>query len=318
MRILILIPHSRVAWSGNRNTAERWAAIFSDLGHDVSVESRYTGEQADLLIALHGEKTQEGLMAFHAAHPGVPCIVVLTGTDLYPSLSATSLRSLEVADEIVVLQEMALTSIPAIYSNKVSVVVQSVVLPEMAPANDVESGFFDVCVVGHLREVKAPLLTARAVRSLPEESKIRVRHGGEIIETQYRGWVAKEAAINPRYHWLGALDHSAAAALIAQSDLLVLTSVSEGGPAVLGEAIVAGTPVISTMNEGAVGILGENYPGLFPVGDQAALTALLRRCEVDEPFYRRLKEEGVALADQFLPGREKAALAAIVEKVMVK
>ncbi len=315
MRILILTPHSRVARSGNRNTADRWALLLDDLGHDAQVVARYEGQEADLLIALHGEKTQEGLMAFHASHPEVPCIVALTGTDLYPVLTEDSVKSLEIASGVIVLQKKALESIPEKFADKISVVIQSVVKGEVASNSVVDTDHFEVCVVGHLREVKAPLLTARAVRALPEESKIRVRHGGGIIETQYRGWVATEEGLNPRYQWLGELDSLAAAALIAESDLLVLSSVSEGGPAVLGEAIVAGVPVLSTRTDGAVGILGEDYPGLFPVGDQAALTALLLRCEEDRKFYETLRQYGEALVDQFLPEREKASLALVLEKV---
>ena len=83
----------------------------------------------------------------------------------------------------------------------------------------------------------------------------------------------------------------------------------------MGEAIVAGIPVLSTRTDGAVGILGEDYPGLFPVGDQAALTALLLRCEEDRKFYDTLRKCGDALVDQFLPEREKASLALVLEKV---
>ncbi len=316
MRILILTPHSRVARSGNRNTAERWASLLRDLGHEPHVLVRYEGQEADLLIALHGEKTQEGLMAFHAAYPAVPCIVALTGTDLYPELTEGSLKSLALADGIIVLQKKALESIPERFKDKVSVVVQSVNKRESTADGGADPDHFDVCVVGHLREVKAPLLTARAARGLPKESRIRVLHGGGIIETQYRGWVETEKAVNPRYQWLGELDASAAFDLIDKSNLLVLTSVSEGGPAVVGEAIVAGTPVLSTRTDGAVGILGDDYPGLFPVGDQAALTRLLQRCEEDEAFYQNLKKCGEALADQFLPEREREAFALVIEKAM--
>lgn len=316
MRILIVIPKSMLVTSGNRSTADRWARLLSELGHDASVAARYTDQEADLLIALHGEKTQEGLMAFHAANPKLPCLVALTGTDLYPALSPISLKSLELADGIIVLQAKALESIPSELSDKVSVVVQSAVLPEPQPVDESDSGYFEVCVVGHLREVKAPLLTARAARSLRKESKIRIRHAGGIMETQYSAWVAAEEAANPRYQWLGELDRFATDSLIGGSDLLVLTSVTEGGPAVLGEAIVAGTPVLSTRTDGAVGLLGADFPGLFPVGDQAALTTLLQRCEEDEEFYKKLKQSAAALVDQFSPEREKASLASAIEKAI--
>ena len=42
----------------------------------------------------------------------------------------------------------------------------------------------------------------------------------------------------------------------------------------LCEAIACGVPTISTRIAGSVGLLGEDYPGYFPVGDTEALAAV--------------------------------------------
>ena len=72
----------------------------------------------------------------------------------------------------------------------------------------------------------------------------------------------------------------------------------------IGEAVVAGVPVISTRIDGVVGLVGDDYPGLFPVGDAAALAELLWRAESDASFMDELQQRCRSLAAQFAPERE--------------
>ncbi|MEC7223797.1 MAG: glycosyltransferase, partial [Verrucomicrobiota bacterium] len=76
--------------------------------------------------------------------------------------------------------------------------------------------------------------------------------------------------------------------ILSQSDLLLITSQHEGAGRVVGEAVQLGVPIISTNNDGVMGVLGEEYEGYYPVGDVEALTALLIKAEKDKPFLERL------------------------------
>lgn len=58
----------------------------------------------------------------------------------------------------------------------------------------------------------------------------------------------------------------------------------EGGANALGEAIVAGLPVLASRIPGSIGILGDDYPGYFRVGDTRELAHLQLRCETEPPF----------------------------------
>jgi hypothetical protein len=84
-----------------------------------------------------------------------------------------------------------------------------------------------------------------------------------------------------------------------------LTSRLEGGANVLSEAIVASVPVLASHIPGSVGILGETYPGFFPVGNTLELTRLLRRAETDPLFLAGLNVECQKLDHLFDPAREK-------------
>ena len=77
--------------------------------------------------------------------------------------------------------------------------------------------------------------------------------------------------------------------ILAGSQLLVITSRLEGGSNALSEAVASGVPVLSTRIDGSVGLLGPMHPGLFPVGDAAALAGLLPRAEEDAAFLAALR-----------------------------
>ena len=168
-------------------------------------------------------------------------------------------------------------------------------------------GTFDVCVLSHLRRVKDPLLAAAAVRRLPPESAVQVTHVGAAFEPELGRSAKKETMTNPRYRWVGELDRDAALDVLAASRILVLTSRMEGGANVVSEAIAAGVPVVSTRIDGSVGILGEDYPGYFPVSDAQALADLLRRAETDSRFYADLRQHVERLVSLVDPARERAA-----------
>src|SRR5262249_53774962 len=88
--------------------------------------------------------------------------------------------------------------------------------------------------------------------------------------------------------------------------LIAVTSVSEGGPSVIAEAIVAGTPVIATRVSGCVGMLGDDYPGLFAPGDTQALAELLGRTERVASLYNSLRAACDRRRPIFQPQTERA------------
>jgi glycosyltransferase involved in cell wall biosynthesis len=121
-----------------------------------------------------------------------------------------------------------------------------------------------------------------------------------------------EAAENPRYRWLGERSRDETLSILRGSRLMALTSRLEGGANVLSEAIVAQVPVVSSRIDGSVGILGATYPGFFPSGDTAALSALMHRAETDLAFVGDLARRCAALEPLFSRDREKAAWAALL------
>jgi putative glycosyltransferase (TIGR04348 family) len=235
----------------------------------------------------------------------LPLVVALTGTDLYNDIrtSAEAQQSLEWATRLVVLQPKGIEELAPPLQPKVRVIYQSARRPGR-PQSKAKTTF-DVCVLGHLRPVKDPFRAATAARFLPRESRLRVVHVGKALSDSMAERARAEAAENPRYHWLGELPRWRALQVLSRSHVLVLSSVMEGGANVISEALVASVPILASHIAGSIGLLGEDYPGYFPVADTLALTQLLCRVETDKAFYDELTARGMQRAALFHPDRER-------------
>jgi L-histidine N-alpha-methyltransferase len=313
-RILIVTPAAPGSTKGNRITAERWASLLD--GHQVEIAVDYDGQPCDLLIALHARRSATAIERYRADHPVGPLILALTGTDLYRDIHTDpdAQRSLELADLFIGLHPRVQDDLPEAVRAKARWVVQSAVPPETAAAPPEDS--LQVCVLGHLRPVKDPLRTAAAARLLPEDSRLHVVHLGAALDDETAAAARTESESNPRYEWRGEVPHDQALELLAASHVHVLSSEMEGGANAVCEALACGVPTLSSRISGSVGLLGETYPGFFPVGDTEALAALLRRFETDEAFRETLRSACAALAHTVDPRQEQAALLAAVNEAL--
>ena len=316
MRIGIVTPAAPESRSGNQVTAVRWARILRRLGHRVLISRTYSGEEFDLLIALHARRSFDSIDRFGSAHPDRVLIVALTGTDLYRDLkqSLKAQRSLDIATRIIALQPRALDELRPAWRRKTRVIHQSVSPFDRRRARATEKNF-DVCVVGHLRREKDPLRTAMAARHLPESSQVQVIHLGSALAVTEATRARLEMVTNRRYKWLGEVSPSKVAAVMSKSRLFVISSRMEGGANALGEAIVAGLPVLASRIPGSIGILGNDYPGYFEVGDTRGLARLILRCETEPRFLADLTSLCNNLVALFDPSREQSAWLGLLDEL---
>ena len=84
----------------------------------------------------------------------------------------------------------------------------------------------------------------------------------------------------------------------------------------VSEAIVAGVPVLSTDIPGSRGLLGDDYPGYYRVGDAEGLASLLLRAESDSGYLEELEEHCVRLRPRFAPEGERAAWRELLDSVL--
>jgi putative glycosyltransferase (TIGR04348 family) len=307
MRIFMACPAPPRSRKGNRVTAVRWARILRNLGHRLTIAQEFDGGACDLCIALHARRSHPAIVQFRHQNPASPLVVALTGTDLYRDIrtSRRAQQSLEQADRLIVLQPKGQAELPARLRDKVRVIYQSAEPTPVRPAPD--GRLMEICLLGHLRQEKDPFRTALALRLLPADLGIRVVHAGQAMSPDMAARARKLAAQDRRYRWLGEVPRWQARRLLARSRLLVLSSRMEGGANVLSEALVDGVPVLASRIPGSEGILGDGYPGFFPVGDTRALAQLLLRAASEPAFYARLKKWCTNLAPLFAPAREQEA-----------
>jgi putative glycosyltransferase (TIGR04348 family) len=306
MKISLITPAGKGSRSGNRTTAARWAGILRSLGHSVRVATEYADEPADLMVALHAWRSANSIERFHRIHPQHPLVVALTGTDIYGFIHterATTLRSLDLAHALVGLHALAGDAVPPRYHGKLEIIYQSAAPLRHPRLRRRDS--FDILVIGHLREEKDPLRAAEAVRLLPAKSRIRILHFGRAHEQSWAERAEAEMARNPRYVWHGEVPHWQVRRAFARACLMVLSSRLEGGANVISEAVMAGLPVIASEIAGSVGLLGEAYPGYYPVGDTAALAGLMLRAEEESGYLTDLRRRCAGRRPLFRPVRER-------------
>lgn len=326
MNIVLITPAPPGSRAGNRATAERWAGLLGQEGHRVSVvtelpgaSSDHHGEGCDLLIALHAWRSHEAIGHFRQVHPAKPVIVALTGTDIYDHQNRfpeQTLQSMDLADCLIGLHHRVARDIPGRYADKLAIVLQSAEQPVEQIAKNPDH--FQVCVIGHLRDEKDSLRAALAARLLPESSRVRVINAGKPHTAEWKSRTREEQAVNPRFEWLGEIEKPAIQALMQRSQMMVISSIMEGGANVVSEACRIGLPVLASAISGNIGLLGEDYPGYFRTADEQDLARMLTKAENSPEFVAELTARVSQLALNFTPEAEQASLARAIEMALAQ
>ncbi len=325
MKVLIVTHAVPGSTYGNRITARRWADLIRKCGHTAHVAETSQTDMLltdyDCLLALHARRSA-GIIGQWREHCGNrPLAVCLTGTDLHLDLAdpdspgaQVARRSLQLADRIVLLEPVGSRHLSPEWQQKSVVIFQSAQPVPQKPT--LASEHFVVTVPGHLRDVKDPFRTEAASRLLPQRSRILVRQLGSARQPEMADQARQREAENVRYQWLGELPHAAAMQCLAGSHLMVLASRAEGAPSSISEAVVNDVPVLATRIDASRGMLGEDYPGFFEVGQTQELANLLWRAESDENYYASLLQAVRRVAGRFQPARERQALGDLVTSLM--
>ncbi len=315
MKIVIATPAAASFRTGNRHTAQRYAAFLRSAGHRVRVATEWDGTQCDLLIALHAGKSHSSIARYRSARADGALVVVLTGTDLYRDIqaSADAQASLGMATLLVVLQDRGPAELPARLRGKVRVIYQSAdTRGSPAPPR----GKFRLAVLGHLREEKDPFRTAYAVQELRGIPDLEVIHLGDALSPAMAHEARRLMRTDSRYRWLGGVPHGRALDWLRRSHALVVSSRMEGGANVICEAARIGVPVLASRISGNIGMLTRQYPGFYTLGNTRALARLVARAHRDHDFYRGLQRAMATRSPLFTPAAERRGLLSVVREAV--
>lgn len=302
--IAIVTPAPSGSRKGNRASALRIAAMLRSLGCHVRVLEQWDGTDCDALIAVHALKAGESVLRFHARFPGRPVCIVLAGTDIYPAWEGRpqANAALEACRLLVALQSEAAQQLPERFRSRVRTIIQSATPAQAARPHDA----VQVVTLAHLRPVKDPLRGLEALALLPATTPIRHVLAGAALDPDLADAARAGARREPRFRWVGELDRAEARTLLASSHACLIASLGEGGANVLSEAIACGVPVLASDVPGNTGILGRDWPALFPPGDTRGLARLLQRLATEHSFRAELEQRTLALAPLVDPHRERA------------
>jgi putative glycosyltransferase (TIGR04348 family) len=312
--IVIVTPALADANNGNWQTAQRWQGFLSR-DYRVRLCDAWTGGAGSLLIALHARRSAASVAAWRASHPDRPILLCLTGTDLYRDIvrDDAARASIRAADALIVLNELGVQRLSPDDRGKATVMLQSSPLRKRLGHT---SRHLRAIMVGHLRPEKSPATYFNAVRRLVDRADILLDHIGRAIDP---GLGAQAQALMrqcPQYRWLGNQPHEAVRRRIQSAHVLVHPSRMEGGSQVVIEAVRSGTPVLASGIDGNIGLLGEDYCGYFPVGNDLALASLLESARDLPGMLEGLRAQCDARSHLFAPARERDALLGTVASLL--
>jgi glycosyltransferase involved in cell wall biosynthesis len=323
-RVALITPFASPAVGGNAVTASRIARGLRERGVDVRVWDTAASSEAAIGTEMNGYRPAL-VHAFHAGRvgplalrlagaAGIPLIVTLTGTDANhdlfdPERSPVVRRVLEGAVRLTVFHdsigERVVEAVPALRRRLVTV-PQSVRLDtapfDLAAQWALPRDRLLFLFPAGLRAVKRPQFALGALDPVHQRHPaVRLLYAGPVLDAGEGEGLRSRLAGRPWARHIGAVPHAAMGALLAQADVVLNCSLSEGGMAnsVL-EALAMGRPVIASDIEGNRSVIEHGVTGLL-FRDEAELEAGAEALVRDEALRARLGEAGRLLVERHFP-----------------
>ena len=329
LRVAFLTPFASPSSGGNAVTVGRIASGLRERDVDCAVWDLSATSESD--VAREVEAFRPSLVhALHAFHAGplalccarrldVPLVATLTGTDANhdlfdPRRAPVVRRVLEGAARLVAFDASIAARVVAELPDlreRFAIVAQAVSLAQGEP--------FDVaarwpqstsCVLflfaGGIRGVKRPRLPLSPFDALvARRPQVCLLYVGPILDPDEGEALRHALARRPWARHLGAVPHSQMGSLLAQSDVVLNCSISEGGmPNAVLEALALGRAVLASDIEGNRALVEDGVTGLL-FRDEAELLAQAERLTVDPELRARLGASGRALVERaYTPERE--------------
>jgi glycosyltransferase involved in cell wall biosynthesis len=329
-RAALLTPFALPAVRGNAVTAARIAAGLAARGVDLRVWDR--SATPDAAIEAQVEAFAPSIVhAFHAWRVGplalrlarrleVPLVVTLTGTDANHDLfdaerAAEVRRVLEGAACIVAFHESIVARVLAALPDlraRLRAVPQAAELPVEEAFHltkvwpDLPSRRVLFAFPAGVRRVKRPRMALGPFDGLVRRHpSVRLLYAGPLLEDDEAAALLAALATRPWARYVGAVPHPAMASLLAQADIVLNCSLSEGGMAnSLLEAFACGRAVLAADIEGNRSLVDHEVTGLL-FRDETELASQAERLVLDVALRSRLAVAGRArAAERWPPERE--------------
>jgi len=287
MILAIVTPHYFPSVRGNSITVQRIESSLRDQGLSVQVFS-LDRQDGDAILAglrrlspdlVHGfHATATGPLVVQAAGDlGIPAVVTLTGTDVnqdlfHPTFRATVLAALEAARAIVVFHEAIrdklLHESPTLRP-RVHVISQAVRCDEtrydLRGKLSLDRRHFVAFHPAGIRRVKnIPVVIPPLAALHQRHPHLRYVLAGPVIEEDEGKRVETMLRDLPWAFYLSAVSHEEICAILSQIEVVISSSVSEGGMSnAILEAMSKGVPVLASDIEGNRTVIVDGHDGFL-------------------------------------------------------
>jgi glycosyltransferase involved in cell wall biosynthesis len=341
MRIVLVTPVAYPAARGNAVTVGRLEAGFRRRGVAADVldlSGTPAAEISDRLGALAPDVVHafNAFLAAPAVRPfvrarGVPLVVSLTGTDVNhdlfdPERRAVTLAAVREANAVVVFHDAIRGKVAREAPEagpRVHVIAQGVALSEespppadLLPRRPGETVFL---LPAGIRRVKNVLFPLAPLGALAARYPLRFVVAGPVIEASEAGRLERAVAGVDWATYLGEVPHRRVAALLDQADVVVNSSLSEGGMAnAVLEAMSRGKPVLASDIEGNRSVIQHEVDGLL-YGSSEDFERQAERLIRDPALRQRLGAEArAAIERRHSPDREIDAHLALYRRLLAE
>jgi glycosyltransferase involved in cell wall biosynthesis len=329
MRVALLTPFAFPTVRGNAVTVQRIARGLRERDVDVALWS--LSAEPEATVAAEVEAARPVLIhAFHALRTGplalrlarrleVPLVVTLTGTDANhqlfdPEHAPQVRRVLEGAAVVTAFDGSIVDRVAGILPDvgaRLVVVPQAVRFDVTAPFDlaahwPLPADRVLFVMPAGIRPVKGPRAPLTAFdRVVADDPRVRLLYVGPVLHREEGEALAAALTRRPWARHIGAVAHAAMPSLLAQADVVLNCSISEGGMAnsVL-EAMALGRAVLVSDIPGNRALVEHGQTGLR-FRDEAELVDAARALARDDALRARLGEAARARVERdFPPSRE--------------
>ena len=315
-RIALVSPYTLPFSCGNSILAERLRGGLVKKGYRVALFNARENTPAeaallapDILHTLNADRTYQWAREFRAAYKKIPWVITLTGTDYntWRAINeppAHSRESVEQANALVVFHRYAAETVQSCLTaagTKIHIIAQGVT-PGPARADrravrsryGIDSAAVVFLMVAGIRPVKRMGTAIDAFhevqRQVPEAALLLV---GPVIDQSEAERVLSAGSRLQCFTYLGEIAPAEVRALMDAADVFLNTSVHEGMPGAVLEAMAAGLPIVASAVAGNHALVVDNANGfLFPVEDIEVLIKTSVLLAQDRKLRERLGEAG--------------------------
>jgi len=319
-RIALVSPFILPFSCGNSVFAERLRDGLDTRGYEVALFDCRSGAAGralqfapHLLHSVNAERPQQWIKEFFLQGKKIPWVITLTGTDYNTWCGVTVppsplLESFKQADALVVFHADALQTVSRCLpsaAGKIHVIAQGVSPPVTGSDAQLVRQRYGISretviflMVAGIRPVKNIAAAIEAFCTVEQEvADAALLLVGPVIDRSEAELVFKLGSTLRRFQYLGEMPPAMVRELMAASDVLLNTSLHEGMPGAVLEAMAAGLPVIASAVAGNRALVRDNENGLlFSRDDPGELINAVVRLSADSDLRARLGGEGRKIA----------------------